>query len=86
MLNAIYLSLTPLFAADSIAKTGTDQLLGSLVSHPALANKVRKSCVRPTGTVLGKLRNSGGMVDRRVDVSDHTRASAWNETLDQGQG
>ncbi|TNN88784.1 hypothetical protein EYF80_001116 [Liparis tanakae] len=52
----------------------------------ALANKVRESGVRPTGTVLSKLRDSGGVVDRRLDVSDHTRASAWNETSDQGQG
>ncbi len=68
--------LTPLLTADSIAKTGTDHLLGSLVLKPALADEVRQSCIRPAGSLLGKLGHSGRMVDRRLDVSDHTRASA----------
>lgn len=70
------LFLTPLFTAHSVAQTGTDHLLGSLGLNPALADEVRQSCICPTGSLLGKLGHSGRMVDRRLDVSDHTRASA----------
>lgn len=77
-------SLTPRFTADSVAETDTDHLLGSLFRHPALADEIGKSRVRPTGTLLGGLGDGGRVVNRGLDVSDHTRASAWNETLGSG--
>lgn len=69
-------SLTPLFTADSVAKTGTDHLLGPLALNPALADEVRQSRICPTGSLLGNLGHSGRLVDRRLDVSDHARAGA----------
>lgn len=59
-----------------MAKAGTNHLLGSLALKPLLADEVRQSGICPTGSLLVKLRHSGGLVDCRLDVSDHTGASA----------
>lgn len=69
-----------------MAKAGANHLLGSLALNPLLADEVRQSSICPTGSLLVKLRHSGRLVDCRLNISDHTGASACNVTLDSGQG
>lgn len=65
-----------MFTPDSTAEAGTDHLLGPLVPNPALADEVRRARVYSTGSLLGELGHSFGLVDGRLDVGDHTGAGA----------
>lgn len=60
---AVFLPLTPLLTADSIAQTGTDHMLAALASEPALAVCVGESRVCaacPLNGGLGLLLRTGG--------------------------
>lgn len=60
---------TPRFTADSVAKAGTNQLIGSLVLNPSLADKVPHATLCATWSILAMVRHRR-LVDRRLDVGD----------------
>lgn len=60
---------TPRFTADSVAKAGTNQLFGSLVLNPSLANKVPHATLCVTWSILAMVRHRR-LVDCRLDVGD----------------
>lgn len=69
--------LTPLLAADPAAQAGADHLRGSLALHPALAHEVAGAGVGSAGTLLVRVGSRVWLVDGRLNVGDHTGASAW---------
>lgn len=60
---------TPRYTADSVAKAGTDQLIGSLVLNPSLADEVAHATLCATWSVLAMVGHSR-LVDRGLDVGD----------------
>lgn len=68
---------TPRFTADSVAKAGTNQLIGALVLNPSLADEVPHATLCATWSILAMVWHRR-LVDRRLNVGDDTGASAWN--------
>lgn len=60
---------TPRYTADSVAKAGTNQLIGSLVLNPSLADKVPHAILCATWSILAMVRHRR-LVDCRLDVGD----------------
>lgn len=66
---------TPRLTADSVAKAGANQLVGSLVLNPALADEVPHAALCATRSILPMVGHRG-LVDGGLNVGDHARACA----------